>query len=109
MEDLDAERNKFTWEFKDLTAEGVKLKINFDEPTAVSRVPLGPQDMRVTFMTGDWLLSAESAHFVKDGTAFNVVLPPQFETNTWLRWAQILVAFLFLCLILSFFVVTCTS
>lgn len=59
-----------------MTPEGVKLKVNFDEPTSVSRTPSAHQNMQVTFMTGDWLLSSESAHFVKDGTTFKVSMPP---------------------------------
>ena len=65
----------------------MRVKVNFDEPTAVSRTASGPQNMQVTFMTGDWLLSSESAHFVKDGTTFKVVIPPQFDSMWWLRWA----------------------
>ena len=32
-------QNNFTWTFVSLTEEGVNLKVDFDEPTAVSRTP----------------------------------------------------------------------
>ena len=37
------------------------------------------------------------------------MIPPQFESVKWLRWAQVLLAFLFLCLVLSLCVVAITS
>ena len=68
LDDYDY-RNNFTWKFVSLTEDGIKLKVDFDQPTAVSRTPNAKQLIAVTFATGDWLLSAESALFVKDGTA----------------------------------------
>jgi hypothetical protein len=77
----------FTWKFVSLTEEGIKVKVDFDEPMAISTAPSNKNLITVTFVTGDWLLSAESGLFVKDGTTFSVAIPPQFESNKWLRWA----------------------
>jgi len=63
-------QNNFTWTFVSLTEEGVNLKVDFDEPTAVSRTPTAKNHIAVTFMSGDWLLGSESALFVEDGTTF---------------------------------------
>jgi len=108
-EDAFYKRNNFTWKFVSLTEDGIKLKVDFDEPTAVSRTPMAKDHIAVTFATGDWLLSAESALFVKDGTTVHVAMPPQFESNSWLRWVKVLLAFTLLCLVLSLCVVIVTS
>jgi len=36
-------------------------------------------------------------------------MPPQFESNSWVRWVKVLLAFTLLCLVLSFCVVLVTS